>query len=103
MFNELLADRGYAVQLTIPPNDEYAARFRADVRQAREADRGLWSPHTCGGDADKPAAGAAPAPAGAPTKHCSDFKTRAEAQRWLDTHPGAPLDGDGDGVACESL
>ena len=63
MFNELLADRGYAVQLTIPPNVEYADRFRAAVRKAREADRGLWSPSTCGGDADEPVSqGAAPAP-----------------------------------------
>jgi micrococcal nuclease len=103
MFNELLADRGYAVQLTIPPNVEYADRFRAAVRRAREASRGLWSPGTCDGNADEPAAGAPPKPAGPPAKHCSDFATRAEAQRWLDSHPDAPLDGDGDGVACESL
>jgi endonuclease YncB( thermonuclease family) len=36
---------------------------------------------------------------------CSDFPTQAAAQRWFDRHgPGDPanLDGDGDGVACES-
>jgi micrococcal nuclease len=93
MFNELLARDGYAVQLTIPPNIEYAGRFRAAVRDAREHDRGLWSPSACGGRE----------PAREGEKHCSDFKTRAEAQRWLDTHPNAPLDGDRDGVACESL
>jgi micrococcal nuclease len=100
MFNELLADRGYAVQLTIPPNVEYADRFRAAVRRAREANRGLWSSSTCAGNADEPAAGAKPR---TPDRHCSDFKTRAEAQKWLDAHPDAPLDGDRDGVACESL
>jgi micrococcal nuclease len=36
---------------------------------------------------------------------CSDFSTQAEAQRVLDSAPGDPyrLDGDNDGVACESL
>ncbi len=34
---------------------------------------------------------------------CSDFSTQAQAQKWL--LPGDPhgLDGEGDGVACESL
>jgi len=36
---------------------------------------------------------------------CSDFRTQVEAQRLLDAYPGDPhrLDGDDDGVACESL
>jgi micrococcal nuclease len=36
---------------------------------------------------------------------CKDFKTRSEAQRVLDAFPGDPhkLDGDKDGIACESL
>ena len=35
----------------------------------------------------------------------SDFSSRAEAQRVLDSTPGDPhrLDGDRDGIACESL
>jgi micrococcal nuclease len=48
-FNLMLAERGYATTLTIPPNVEYADRFRAAVRRAREANRGLWSPRTCSG------------------------------------------------------
>jgi micrococcal nuclease len=42
MFNELLADRGYATPMTIPPNVEYADRFVAAARRARQALRGLW-------------------------------------------------------------
>jgi micrococcal nuclease len=42
LFNELLAERGYAQPLTIPPNDELAERFVAGARRAREARRGLW-------------------------------------------------------------
>jgi micrococcal nuclease len=36
---------------------------------------------------------------------CKDFKTQAEAQRVFDAIPGDPhkLDGDKDGIACESL
>ncbi|MBD1847481.1 excalibur calcium-binding domain-containing protein [Cyanobacteria bacterium FACHB-63] len=37
--------------------------------------------------------------------YCSDFRTQAEAQRVLIAFPNDPfrLDGDKDGVACESL
>jgi micrococcal nuclease len=42
MFNELLVERGYAQPLTIPPNDEFAARFLAAARRARERRLGLW-------------------------------------------------------------
>lgn len=44
-----------------------------------------------------------PAPASARDYNCSDFRTQAEAQAYL--LPGDPygLDGDDDGVACESL
>ena len=42
MFNELLAERGYATPLTIPPNVDYANRFAAAARRAREAGRGMW-------------------------------------------------------------
>jgi len=42
MFNELLAERGYATPLTIPPNVDYADRFVAAARRARETNRGLW-------------------------------------------------------------
>jgi micrococcal nuclease len=42
MFNELLVERGYAQPLTIPPNDEFASRFVAAARRARERRLGLW-------------------------------------------------------------
>jgi micrococcal nuclease len=48
-FNLMLVDRGYAQVLTIPPNVDYADRFREAQRRAREAERGLWSPATCAG------------------------------------------------------
>lgn len=42
MVNEELVRRGYATQLTIPPNVRYATRFRKAERAARAAGRGLW-------------------------------------------------------------
>ncbi|MFT4038134.1 MAG: excalibur calcium-binding domain-containing protein [Thermomicrobiales bacterium] len=40
--------------------------------------------------------------------NCSDFKTQKEAQKFFKRHGGPQqdpynLDGDGDGIACESL
>src|SRR5881398_2557732 len=43
MFNELLAEDGYALALTIAPNDDYATVFAAAARKARTAGRGLWT------------------------------------------------------------
>jgi micrococcal nuclease len=40
--NVEIARQGYAQQLTIPPNVAHADEVRAAVREAREADRGLW-------------------------------------------------------------
>jgi micrococcal nuclease len=48
-FNLMLVQRGYAQVLTIPPNVDYADRFREAQRRARQAERGLWSPATCAG------------------------------------------------------
>jgi micrococcal nuclease len=44
--NAELARRGFARQLTIPPNVRFADRFGALVAQARDAGRGLWG--ACG-------------------------------------------------------
>jgi endonuclease YncB( thermonuclease family)/membrane-bound metal-dependent hydrolase YbcI (DUF457 family) len=43
LFNEVLAQEGYAQQLTIPPNVRYAARFYAAVKTARQNNKGLWA------------------------------------------------------------
>ena len=53
--NELLVDGGYAVPLTIPPNDDYAARFRRLADDAEQRNEGLWSSATCNGNPDPPA------------------------------------------------
>jgi micrococcal nuclease len=47
MFNALLIERGYAQILTIPPNVEYAERFRRLAARARRDGVGLWTPGAC--------------------------------------------------------
>jgi len=42
MHNLALARRGYAAVLTIPPNEKYAERFEAAVREAKQQDDGRW-------------------------------------------------------------
>jgi micrococcal nuclease len=99
-FNELLAARGYATPLTIPPNDDYARRFLAAARRARAQQLGLWSDGVCAGENSSSLA-----PAGsAPTGGCGRFRTHAEAQSWWES-AGRPrgYDGDGDGLVCEDL
>jgi endonuclease YncB( thermonuclease family) len=83
------------------PNATELARLE---RQARNANRGLWSQ-------------GAPIPPwewrdrsdgneSIEDKDCSDFSSHSAAQSFYERHrPGDPhnLDGDGDGVACEGL
>jgi micrococcal nuclease len=45
--NRLLAARGYAQPLTIPPNVEYEDLFVRAARRARAAGRGLWGRPGC--------------------------------------------------------
>ena len=47
MFNRLLAERGLARPLTIPPNDALAAQFEAAAAAARRAGRGMWERPGC--------------------------------------------------------
>jgi micrococcal nuclease len=45
--NRLLAARGYALPLTIPPNVEYEDLFARAARRARAAGRGVWGRPGC--------------------------------------------------------
>ncbi|MBB4060263.1 endonuclease YncB(thermonuclease family) [Salinibacter ruber] len=85
------------------PNEAEYARLE---RQARDANRGLWSqvsPVPPWAWRDRTSG---PGETSVEDRDCSDFDTQPEAQRFLERHqPGDPhgLDGDGDGEACESL
>lgn len=49
MANARLVANGYASAYTYPPNVRHSELFVQLERDAREGDRGLWSPQTCGG------------------------------------------------------
>jgi endonuclease YncB( thermonuclease family) len=82
------------------PNESEYQRLQA---QARRAGRGLWSqanpvpPWTWRDRSSEEPEN---------DRNCSDFQTQPQAQWFFELHqPGDPhnLDGNGDGVACESL
>lgn len=51
MANARLVANGYATAYTYPPNVRHSELFVQLEREAREGNRGLWSPETCdGGD-----------------------------------------------------
>lgn len=128
--NHDLVARGFAEVATYPPNVRHTDTFVAAQREAREAGRGLWS--ACGGveaaaappATTPPAPAPAPAPAppptpapapapgggchpsyptlclpGSPDLNCSDI-----AEKRFPVLPPDPhrLDGDKDGIGCES-
>ena len=75
-------------------------------RQARNANRGLWSQASPIPPWEWRDRTSGPGEASVQDWDCSDFSTQLEAQRFFEQHrPGDAhnLDGDGDGVACESL
>lgn len=50
-FNKLMIEEGYAHEYTYQSNPyKYQAEFMEAEKQARENNRGLWSPDTCNGD-----------------------------------------------------
>ncbi|MGH2735253.1 MAG: thermonuclease family protein [Actinomycetota bacterium] len=53
MANARLVLNGYATAYTYPPNVRHSSLFVQLEREAREANRGLWSPGTCDGHASR--------------------------------------------------
>jgi endonuclease YncB( thermonuclease family) len=100
--SEMMVRRGYGWHYEqYAPNATELARLE---RQARNAQRGLWSqpnPIPPWEWRDRTSG-----PGESKDMDCSDFETQPEAQAFFKRHqPGDPhnLDGDGNGVACESL
>lgn len=97
------------------PNETDLSRLE---RQARNANRGLWSkanpiPPWDWRDGERQASPSpSPTPSGlpydpnGPDRDCNDFRSHEQAQRFYEAAgPGDPhrLDGDDDGRACEAL
>ncbi|MEA3345319.1 MAG: thermonuclease family protein [Chloroflexota bacterium] len=106
MVNAELVRSGYARASTYPPDVKYADLFLKLQREAREAGRGLWKPTP---QPTTPSDGDAACDCSGDLYNCSDFSTHDEAQACFeyckslghgDVHH---LDGDNNGVVCESL
>jgi endonuclease YncB( thermonuclease family) len=103
--NEVLVASGLAWWYReYAPADTTLARLE---REAREANRGLWSRANPVPPWEWRARRRGDGSAG-PDRDCSDFRTQAEAQRFFEAAGGPArdphrLDGDGDGLACEGL
>ena len=129
LFNHLMIKDGYAHEYTYNLPYKYQTEFKQAEREARDFMRGLWSTSTCGGDTTRaastaiavpmPGATGIAAPTPGPTvalrydplgpdRDCGDFSTWREAQDFY-LAAGGPatdphrLDGDNDGMACETL
>ena len=118
LVNEELLRLGVAQVATYPPDIKYVDRFLQVQRQAQAGGVGLWGSEPVI-EVPTPAV-RAPVPLEAsagysgpyepdgPDRDCGDFATHAEAQAFFYAAGGPArdphrLDGDGDGVACESL
>jgi micrococcal nuclease len=121
--------QGYAFEYTFNLPYKYQAEFQQAQREAREQQRGLWSPSTCNGQhspaeptAARIAAPSPAAPAPVPTKEpaagncdasypdvcipppppdldCGDIQYKRFRVLPPDPHR---FDGDHDGIGCES-
>ncbi|MBU1177290.1 thermonuclease family protein [Patescibacteria group bacterium] len=95
--NEYLVKNGYASASTFPPDVKYADDFLKFQKKAKEENLGLWSSCQVNGII-----------CSVNVYDCSDFETNQEAQSIYDSCGGVDndihqLDGDNDGLSCESL
>ncbi|MGA9159879.1 MAG: thermonuclease family protein [Actinomycetota bacterium] len=97
LFNETLIREGYAFVTTYPPNVRYVDRFRAALREARSADRGVWGRCVHEGACD-PAYPDGCIPPPPPDLDCSDIDRRRFTVLPPDPHN---FDGDHNGIGCE--
>jgi len=117
-----LAWQGYGNAMPYPPDTLLVPSIQNSECEAYKAGRGMWSacsglsaPEGCGGPEPTPTT-STPTPASPPSSdpcgpcaasdcNCSDFSTWQQAKACLDAHPADPfrLDGDHDGIPCESL
>jgi hypothetical protein len=76
---------GYAKYQDASSRYSEGALAAKPVPAARATEEGVSQPFSCDG-----------------RTHCSQMSSCAEATYFLDNCPGVEMDGDGDGVACES-
>lgn len=115
MFNKVLLKKGVArVAYVYPPNDKYVEEFRKIESTAKSKEIGIWS---IDGYVTEKGFNAKAVPAKVkrpssnttgPDRDCKDFSSQEEAQAFYEAAGGPAkdphrLDGDGNGLVCESL
>lgn len=104
--NRWLVEQGHAWEYDRYSEDPALGRLE---RQPRAADRGLWAaadPVAPWEWRQRSRSGSGSGSSSGGDRDCSDFSSQTAAQRFYERYtPGDlhRLDGDGDGVACESL
>lgn len=118
-FNQWLIENGYGHEYTYSTPYKYQAEFKTAEQTAMTANAGLWAENACNeGEEEETITGDENSAVedttidyvcSSNTYNCGDFNSKAEAQNaynfcmaqvGTDIHK---LDGDGNGLACESL
>lgn len=109
-FNKLMISEGYAYEYTYNTPYKYQSEFKQAQKEAEASKFGLWADNACPTDTQQPStqtSGTNPTTTGGFTcagkTTCGQMASCAEAQFYLNTCGVSRLDGDKDGVPCESL
>lgn len=117
-FNKLMISEGYAHEYTYNIPYKYQSEFKQAQKEAEENNRGLWADNACptttslpsptktSGTVSPSTSGGSSGSSGftcAGKTTCGQMASCAEAQFYLNTCGVSRLDGDKDGVPCESL
>lgn len=108
-FNEWLIENGYGHEYTYSTPYKYQAEFKTAEQTAITASAGLWAENACNESTEEPITGDENYVCSSNTYNCTDFSNHSEAQQVYDyckAQVGTDihkLDGDSNGLACESL
>lgn len=117
-FNKLMIYEGYAHEYTYNTLYKYQSEFKQAQKDAEINKRGLWADNACSGDTSQSytntgSSGSTGALSGSSSGSggftcagkttCGQMASCAEAQFYLNSCGVSRLDGDKDGVPCESL
>lgn len=113
-FNKLMISEGYAHEYTYDKPYKYQAEFKQAQKEAEINKRGLWADNACSANTPlltPPKAGSSTSGSSAISGGftcagktlCGQMTSCTEAKYYLNTCGVSRLDGDKDGVPCESL
>lgn len=114
-FNKLMISEGYAYEYTYNTPYKYQSEYKQAQKEAETNKRGLWADNACSVTAlqqPTPMQTSGTAPGSSSTNGgfacagktlCGQMTSCAEAKFYLNTCGISRLDGDKDGVPCESL